>query len=153
MDDTNGGLLITSRSIQHPPSPDEHPQNMPAGARSSTLANVTDGSEDDISGEERQSDRTCSPQTMLQDKPMSERRKRSHTRLGGDGHEEGESNVGGERDVLATRAQHDSFGDDEEYAEEQHDSVFAQHRKSLLLSRLLETYPNGRLTMVRPYMS
>lgn len=157
MENRIGGLLISSRSqlgdsIQHPASQVKRRQKMPSGARSFTLANITDGSEDDRYGEGGQLKRASSPQSTLQDTKNFEARIQSYPAFGGGDQEAGESTVGGGQCESPTRAQHESFGEEEEYAEV-HDSVLAQHRKFILLSRLQETYPNGRLTMVRRIVS
>lgn len=148
MEDRNGGLLIASRSVHHPASPVQHKKKMPEGVRPSTLASVTDGSEDDRSGEERPFPQKL---TQSQGQSISERRKRSYRNVGIDNQEAQESNLGRDQNELPKRAQHDSFDVEEDYIETR-DSVLAQNRKSLLLSRLQETFPNGRLTLVRLIM-
>lgn len=152
MDDRNGGLLMASRSIPHPAPRVEHAQKNSAGSRTSALAQVTHTSIDDRPGEEREIDRLSVAQSTAQDASTSGRTKRDRPVLGNDVQHLGESNVGGDEDVPLTRAQHESFGEkEEEYIV--HDSVLALHRKSMLLVRLQETYPNGRLTMVRPFVT
>lgn len=153
MDDRNGGLVMASRSIQHPAPRVEHAQKMSASSRASTLAQVTYTSEDDRLGvgEEREIDRGPVAQSAAQGTPTNERTKRNSPELGHDVQQTGESNIGENEDGSSTRAQHESFGDDEQCTV--HDSVLAQHRKALILVRLQETYPKGRLTMVRLFVT
>ena len=147
MDDRNGGLLMASRSIhQHPAPRVEHAQKIPAISRSSAISQVTYTSEDHRLGEEREIDRSSVAQSAARDMSTSEMAIRNSPVLGHNVQHSGESNIGGDEDDPSTRPQHESFGDDEQFTV--HDKVLAQHRKALLLVRLQETYPNGRLTMV-----
>jgi hypothetical protein len=133
MDSRDGGLLMAARSISHPVPP----QTISADSGSSTFARIT--------GDKRELETLSTAYETL-----AGRAKRNRPEVKEEIQETGESSTGGDQNQPSTRAQHENVAQEEkEYNID--DNLLAQQRKAMLLVRLQERYPCGRLTMVRPF--
>jgi hypothetical protein len=141
MDSRDGGLLMAARSISHPVPP----QTISADSGSSTFAQMIISSEEERTGDKRELETLSTAYEML-----AGRVKRNRPEVEEEIQETGESSSSGDQNQSSTRAQHETFNQ-EEGESNVDDNILAQQRKAVLLVRLQERYPCGRLTMVRPF--